>query len=139
MRTVNDADWAQQAADLRLDGELGERFLAYFELWFSTADTLMDEDGLNPADAMRKALDIAEADLGFLSVDLVGQMLVLALAHWKPGAVMMVGMTNIEHRVLETALARKVLSLQESAAAAEEGLRSSAVNAAEFLPAVCSD
>ena len=64
---------------------------------------------------MRKALDRAEAELGFLTVDLIGQLLTLAMVHWEFGAAMMVGMTNIEHRVLETALARKIVSLQREA------------------------
>ena len=117
MRVVNEADWAQQASDLRLDGEAGERFLEYFEFWFSTADTLIDRDGLSSVAAMRKALDRAEAELGFLTVDLIGQLLTLAMVHWEPSAAMMVGMTNIEHRVLETALARKIVSLQQEAMA----------------------
>lgn len=115
MRAVDDAQWAQQESDLRLDGEAGENFLRYFDFWFTTADTMLAEERLTPVEAMRRSLDLAEAALGFLTVDLLGQMLTLAMVHWEHGSAMLAAMTNIEHRVLETALARKVVSLQQEA------------------------
>jgi len=104
------------------DSEAGKQFLQFFEFWFTTADTLRDasrldsQADLSPADAMRRALPIAEGQFGMLTCDWIGQMLAVATQHWEHGEQMAGGLTYIEHRAMEEALARKIAELQTSAA-----------------------
>ena len=66
--------------------------------------------------AMRKALDLAETEFGFLDTDTIGAMLVVASMHWIHGPAMVEGLTFIEARVMHQALARKIADLQNEAA-----------------------
>jgi hypothetical protein len=118
MKAQDDQLWTQQVSDLRHDGEPGERFLAFFEFWFDAAETILGSELLGAAPiatAVRKALDVAEKELGFLTVDLIGQMLTVAVMHWHLGHELASQLTSIEARVMEEALARKIADLQESA------------------------
>jgi hypothetical protein len=118
MRVRDEQLWSQQVSDLHADGEAGKRFLEFFELWFGAADRLFDEWVGGPANAMtvvRLGLDLAENELGYLSVDWIGQMLVVASMHWAHGAEMTDQMTSLEQRLMHEALARKIANLQVSA------------------------
>jgi len=124
---TDDQRWAEQVSDIRSDGEAGVRFLTFFTFWFDTAETLLWEGtggqsiGADPVpnmaimDAVRMALQMAEQQYGFLSVDLIGQMLCVASMHWEQGKEMTQNLTFIEHRVMEEALARKIAALQNAA------------------------
>lgn len=126
MRAVNEARWSETQASLRSE-ELGSKFLAFFTFWFDAAETLMWEGtggqpigsdpvpNMSATEAMRMALEMAEGELGFITVDWVGQMLCVASMHWEQGKQMAEEMTPIEVRVMETALAMKIAQLQESA------------------------
>lgn len=121
MRTVNEVRWSETQASLRSD-EVGTKFLDFYTFWFDAADRLLDEGysvdfGVRgPVLAMRRAFELAEEELGFITVDWVGQMLCVASMHWVQGKRMAEEMTPIEVRVMETALAMKLAQLQESAA-----------------------
>ena len=116
MKTSDHPAWTKQEQDLKDDGEMGQKFLTYFDFWFTTADTMMGENlDLLAPDAMRDALKVAEIELGFLDVMTLGQMLTLAMVHWEHGEIMSEGLTVIEHRVLEQALGAKIAELQKQA------------------------
>lgn len=120
MRTVNEARWSETQASLRAE-ETGARFLDFFTFWFDAAETLLDEGyhgefgERGPVIAMREALELAEQELGFITIDWIGQMLCVASMHWQHGKRMAEEMTPIEVRAMETALAMKIAQLQESA------------------------
>ena len=134
MKAKDDYLWAQQVSDLKADGEAGQNFLTFFTFWFDAAEKMMTKtEVVNPDDldtdfggevfykysptkSVRKALELAEHEFGFLSVDLIGQMLTVASMHWAHGDQMMTGLTFIERRVVEEALARKIADLQNQAA-----------------------
>lgn len=124
---ARDADaWTQQTVELRAD-ENGQRFLTFFEFWFDAAEKLIS-DGLDaqmcngtpsnawtPVRAMREALKVSEEQLGFLTVDWIGQMLAVASMHWAHGQEMVKGLTFVEHRLVQESVARKVAQLAEDA------------------------
>ena len=120
MQAQDDERWSQQVADLHADGEAGQRFLEFFTFWFDAAEKMLDEekDRIYPKSVIehvRAALELAEAQFGYLSCDLLGAMLTVASMHWACGAEMAEGLTSIERRVMEEALARKIAALQQSA------------------------
>lgn len=135
MRVVHEERWSQTESSLQSD-EVGTKFLKFYRFWFDAAETMLDERqaradweddnrqpsttvALTPVEAMRRALMLAEEELGFITVDWVGQMLCVASMHWEHGKLMAEGMTPIEVRVMETSLAAKIAQLQEEAASGE--------------------
>ena len=122
MKVQDDQRWAEHVSDIRADGEPGQRFHTFYTFWFDAADRMCDEGYLGefgvdgPALAMRKALDLAEREFGFLDTDTIGAMLCVASMHWIHGETMTEGLTFIEARVMQQALARKIADLQNQAA-----------------------
>lgn len=119
--------WAQQVEDLRSDGEAGQRFLEFFEFWFDATEKMLAQErfaednrqkptGWTVIRATRAGLAVAESQFGFLSVDMIGAMLVVAATFWEQGDEMAENLTFIERRVMEEALARKIAALQDEAA-----------------------
>lgn len=114
MKTKDDLRWADQELELQAD-ETSQKFLSFFLAWMENAETHLC-DGRTPIEAVRYALTCTERDLGFLSTEWIGQMLLLAFAHWIHGEDMASGMTVIEERVLAQMSAVKMVDLQEQAA-----------------------
>lgn len=113
MKVVHEQRWATTCGELRATKE-GQDFLSFFEKWFDEAEIRIDEI-TQPAEAMRTSLTATEEELGFLSSSWLGQMVCVAAMHWVHGKDMVEGLTNIEMRVVEEALTRKVAELQDSA------------------------
>lgn len=113
MKVVNEQRWSTTCSDLNASDE-GRDFLSFFQAWFDAAEALTDE-GVDPAEAMRRGLETVEAQSGVLSVNWVGQMLCVSAMHWTHGKVMVEDLTNLEMRVMEEALVKKLDELNESA------------------------
>jgi hypothetical protein len=133
VRSADPDAWSRQTAELRAD-ETGRKFLTFFEFWFEAADRMMDQErfaednrqpstGITPVSAMRTGLRLAESEMGFLTIDWIGQMLAVAAQHWAHGQQMTDRLTMIEHRVMEEALARKIMQLAEAAKMDTPGLK----------------
>lgn len=122
MRYRDRTKWEEQVYELQRDGELGEKFLEFFEFWMNSASRLQAElanhTAEDAADAIRVGLQETERSFGFLSVEWIGQMLTLAVMHWEYGDDLNSehGLTVIERRVMEQETARKLLQLQSEAA-----------------------
>lgn len=125
MKVINDVAWQEQRTELLADGELGQKFLHFFEEWFDRAEKDM-LDGANGPDRfftskstvkhhVSKALEVTEQTLGFLPLEWIGQMLIVAIEHWEHGKDMHEGLTFIEHRLIEQELAKKLAELQKGA------------------------
>ena len=127
MRSCDEDKWSRSRHEIHNDGEKGQRFLAFFEFLFDAAEKYLDEyveapavsQGMTeyvrhyaPAEAVRKGLALAEQTFGFLEPIIIGQMLVVGSTHWCHGEEMVAGLTLIERRVLEWALAVKIQDLQ---------------------------
>lgn len=118
----DDVLWADQELELRQD-ETSRRFLDYLDKWFTLAERLYDEVDdsgdrkRSVVKSVRLALSYLEADpeWGYLSMEWIGQMLLLAQQHWIHGEWMERGLTVLERRMLEQMTAVKMVELQESA------------------------
>lgn len=130
MRSCDEDKWSRSRQEIHNDGEKGQKFLAFLEFLFDAAEKYLDEyveapsvsESMTeyvrqyaPAEAVRKALELAEQTFGFLEPIIIGQILTVGATHWVHGDEMVEGLTLIERRVLEWALAVKINDLQERA------------------------
>lgn len=104
--------WQLQRSELQED-QVGKDFLAFVEGWASRAEDLLDD--LDPASALRKALEQADQDHGRVSIHFLGQMLVVIGTHWEHGEQMIEGLTPIELRLVQDMLALKCAELEKLA------------------------
>lgn len=130
MKFQDPVKWTDQEIELQAD-EASRAFLAFFTEWFTRAEELYAEheevggernDSVRTVrrrtllQAVRQALVDVEILKGALSVEWIGQMLLLAREHWILGGDDMVhGLTRIERRVMEQMEAIKLAELQQSA------------------------
>lgn len=125
MRFQDDVRWSDQELELQAD-ETSRNFLKFFTEWFDAAERRLDtkfdfmacSDPIRQAaiaSAVRDGLADTEIKLGFLSIEWIGQMVVLAWQHWIHGVDMERGLTIIERRALEQMAAVKLAELQSSA------------------------
>lgn len=124
MQFSDDVKWADQELELQVD-DTSRKFLHFFQEWFTAAEGHLDGAVDAPPSAirdklivkaMRKGLEDTESAYGFLAMEWIGQMLLLAYQHWKYGSAMERGLTVIERRALEVMAAVKAAELQASAA-----------------------
>ncbi|QZE10490.1 hypothetical protein SEA_SCOOBYDOOBYDOO_173 [Mycobacterium phage ScoobyDoobyDoo] len=116
MRVQDELRWADHELEMQAD-ETSRKFHEFFKAWFGLAHTMVDgvETQWPVMDAVRSALRTTEDDLGFLSMEWIGQMLLVASQHWVHGDRMVEGMTALESRMMEQMAAIKLVELQESA------------------------
>ena len=117
MKVRDDEFWSKQQAETNAT-EAGKRFMEFMVFWLEAAEKMLDdpEGPATLAESVQLALATAERQFGFLPVDLIGQMLVVASMHWIHGPEFATALTFIERRVVEEALARKLNELQQEAA-----------------------
>lgn len=85
--------------------------------WFDGAEEILKTQTTPDLHAaVQLSLAAAEAQFGYLSVDLIGSMLIVASMHWTHGPEFATALTHIERRVVEESLGRKLAQLQEQAA-----------------------
>lgn len=106
--------WTDQEIELQAD-EASRAFLAFFTEWFTRAEGEMGHAWQNAALYVRSALAETERANGHLSVEWIGQMLLLAREHWQYGEAMMRDLSNIEIRLIQQMEAIKLAELAESA------------------------
>ncbi|ASZ74726.1 hypothetical protein KHO57_gp178 [Mycobacterium phage Phabba] len=120
MKAKDATKWADQELELKQD-ETGRRFLEFFDEWFTLAENLAEEvdDSGNTkrsaVSAVRHALLDVEGRRGYLAMEWIGQMLLLAEQNWVYGEAMERGLTVLERRMMEVMAAVKLVELQESA------------------------
>lgn len=107
--------WTQQLSELKSDDES----LAFHDFLVSWTDaaTRLDSPDLTPYQVLSKAFDETEQTLGFLSVEWLGQMLLVIIQHWVSGDRLWESLSVWERRVVEQATALKIAELQDLAAA----------------------
>ena len=116
MIVKDDEQWRQQSADLLNDGDQGERFLAFLLDWCDRAESAMETDDLDAADAMRFSLLLTENIHGRQTIGMVGQLLAVAVMHWTHADALTEGLTEIELRLVQDIVAVKIGQLQSQAA-----------------------
>jgi hypothetical protein len=114
--------WAAQELEFQAD-ETSRQFLAFFLDWFGCADGYLSSWTLNEhctslkvADAVRNALIQTEKRQKVsLSMEWIGQMMLVASDHWKYGEELVEQLTVIERRAVQIMFDIKLATLQESA------------------------
>ena len=114
MRVSDESRWVVQQAELR-ESETGGAFLAFMESWLGRAERVIDDKGWTPDEALRQTLGPTDAELGRLSSNFLGQMLVVIVSHWVHGEEVDRGLTPLEHRVFEDYVALLVATAQQVA------------------------
>lgn len=119
MRVIDEEAWSVQYEELGAD-ETSRKFRTFLVFWVEAADTLLGEDdgSLHPHDALSSAFEVTEKEYGFLSMEWLGQMLLLVIQYWEDGMRLFDSLSVFERRLVEQATAMKVVELQGLAAEA---------------------
>jgi hypothetical protein len=120
MKVRDENLWNQQRTELSQD-QTGKDFLGFIERWVGMAEDLMAEGSLVPTSAIRQTLHQADQELGRVSVNFLGQMLVVIATHWEHGQEMIESLTPIELRLVQDMLALKFVELEKQAEKAGNG------------------
>lgn len=117
MRVKDEHLWSNQLLEFTAD-EMSQKFSDFLVFWCEAADTMIAESNppLTEHSALSKAFEVAEQTFGFLSVEWLGQMLLVIVQHWERGDPLWESLTVFERRMVEQATALKIVELQESAA-----------------------
>ena len=113
MHVKDEQVWSQQLVEFEAD-DMSRLFKNFVLQWGDTADKLVDD--LGPRGAASKAFVETEQTLGFLSVEWLGQMLLVLIQHWVHGIELWESLSVWERRMVETAAAIKIVELQDQAA-----------------------
>lgn len=118
MRVKDDAAWSDQRSELITGDEESVKFHDFLVFWVDTADTMLAENpsDLRPYHALSKAFEVAEQTFGYLSVEWLGQMLLVIVQHWVDGDSLWESLSVWERRMVEQATAMKLVELQQLAA-----------------------
>jgi hypothetical protein len=129
MQVLDPTRWGTQEIELKADAA-SRKFLEFFTTWFDKAEALMADTARHRMSSMAETLEdsrvescvrdayvVTELKLGYLSMEWIGQMLLIASEHWVHGAEMVKGLSVLETRMLEQMTAIKLAELQEAAAA----------------------
>lgn len=119
MHVKDEQAWTQQLTELEAD-EMSRLFKNFILQWGDTADRLYE---VHPVESqfrysVSKAFEETEQTLGFLSVEWLGQMLLVLVEHWVHGDELWESLSVWERRMVETAAAIKIVDLQDRAASA---------------------
>lgn len=137
-KPADEQSWSMTKKSIQEDGPTGAKFLVFLNFWLNCAEqmladnaaqlTFADDHRQPPAtteltvpNAVRQALELAEARLGFVDVWFMGQLLVVMCSYWQHGDALAQGMSVIELKLTGQALAYKLHELQELAAVEQDG------------------
>lgn len=108
MKTQDAERWRAQKAELgqATDTQSAQAFVAFVEDWCTAAEKVLgvDRSEMYPIEALRATLAPTEASNGYLSVDLLANMLLLICANWEHGdeGDLFETMTEFEQRLVAT-------------------------------------
>lgn len=121
MRVNDEQLWSQQLAEMNAD-EPSRLFRDFLAAWADSADRVLGEvcpedvDRLELRAALASAFEATEHKLGFISVEWLGQMLLLIVQHWVYGDELWESLSVWERRMVEQATVLKLAELQQFAA-----------------------
>lgn len=114
MRVQNEELWAEQLAEFEAD-EMSRKFRDFLVLWVDTADDLLDTHQQTPIGSLKRAFEVAEQTFGYISVEWLGQMMLVIVQHWFHGTDVWESLSVWERRIVEQATAMKLVELQDQA------------------------
>lgn len=111
--------WSVQLKEFEAD-EVSQKFRDFLVFWVETAEKLLDslsniDHQLTPAGSLKRCFEIAEQTFGYISVEWLGQMLLVVIQHWVYGPEIWETLSVWERRMVEQAAAMKMAELQEMA------------------------
>lgn len=117
MKVKDEQLWQNQLLEFTAD-EMSQKFSDFLVFWCDAADTMIAESNppLEGYSALSKAFEVAEQTFGFLSVEWLGQMLLVIIEHWEHGEPVWESLTVFERRMVEQATALKIVEMQALAA-----------------------
>lgn len=119
MQVQDEELWSVQDAEFSAD-ETSQKFRDFLVFWCETAETLLDEQQLTSVDSLKMAFEVTEQTFGYISVEWLGQMLLVIVQHWFDGSRVWESLSVWERRLVEQATAIKLTELQENAKIAED-------------------
>jgi len=114
MKSKDETHWLVQQSELRKD-QTGIEFLEFVESWTSRAEQVIDDKDWTPDEAIRQTLVPTESELGRVSSNFLGQMLVVLVSEWFYGDELELGFTPLERRVFEDYVALMVTVAEQRA------------------------
>lgn len=122
MRVKDDQVWSQQLLEFEAD-QMSQMFRDFLVQWVDTAEKIYDPPQRKSVrGCLVQAFKDTEEERGFLSVEWLGQMLLVLIQHWVHGDELWKSLSVWERRMVETAAALKIVDLQERAAELSEEL-----------------
>lgn len=115
--------WSEQLAEFGAD-EPSRRFRDFLVWWVEAAERLMAEEQQTVRDGLAASFEVAEQTFGYLSVEWLGQMLLVIVQHWVGGAELWECLSVWERRLVEQATAIKLTELQQYARVTAESPQS---------------
>lgn len=100
MKALDEAHWSLLKHKM-LQDSTGESWVQFVELWTTSAERIIDEEGYDPHIALNKGLALAEEELGTLHPDFFGNMLVLIVGMWAHRDGVLDELTPLERKALE--------------------------------------
>jgi hypothetical protein len=114
MQVQDEELWSAQDAEFSAD-EMSQKFRDFLVFWCEAAETMLDEQQLTSVDSLKMAFEVAEQTFGYISVEWLGQMLLVIVQHWFDGDRVWESLSVWERRLVEQATAIKLTELQENA------------------------
>jgi hypothetical protein len=114
MQVQDEELWSAQDAEFSAD-EMSQKFRDFLVFWCEAAETMLDEHQLTSVDSLKMAFEVAEQTFGYISVEWLGQMLLVIVQHWFDGDRVWESLSVWERRLVEQATAIKLTELQENA------------------------
>jgi hypothetical protein len=113
MKVKDEQAWLEQLSEFKAD-EMSRKFSEFLVFWTDAADTMLchSNEDLQPYEALSKAFEVAEQTFGYLSVEWLGQMLLVIVQHWFQGDCLWESLSLWEQRMVEQATALKIVELQ---------------------------
>jgi hypothetical protein len=119
MRVQDEELWSVQVKEFQAD-EMSRKFYDFLVFWCEAAEKILDGYQQTPIGSLKRAFEVAEQTLGFISVEWLSQMLLVVVQHWVYGEEIWESLSVWERRMVEQATALKLTELQESAKLAED-------------------
>ena len=65
--------------------EMSRKFRDFLLFWCGAAERMVDSYQLTPTVGLRRSFEVAEQTFGYISVEWLGQMLLVLIQHWFDG------------------------------------------------------
>lgn len=120
VKVRDDKAWQEQLTEFEADNT-SRQFRDILVFWMDTTEKVIEESDWYARDftfvaCARKAFEVTEQTFGFISVEWIGQLLLVFVQHWYFGQQLYDELTYLEKRMVEQATAMKLAELQMMAA-----------------------